>query len=492
MKRAKIRMRDLIVLLPGITGSVLQKDGKDLWSPSLRAIFGVATSWGKNLEEMTLGVDDPGVDDLGDGITASRLVPDAVLLPGLVKIDGYTKLSQMIESCFDVTRGSLRTDENPHPPANYFEFPYDWRRDNTAAARQLKQLIDLRLPQWREYAGQQAEVILIAHSMGGIIARYYLEVLGGLESCKALITLGTPYGGSLKALDFLANGCRKYFVDLSETLATFPSIYQLLPIYRAVNSDDGCMKVGELEIEGVDREMACGALAFHRRIMDRVDARVSNGNKEPYVILPVVGTYQPTMQSAELFQGKLTVSEVLPPDVDELLWHGDGTVPYLSATPHELHKSLRNTLCPESHGSLQRNDVVLDFIYDQLQETQIKRPSFRGGTIGGHERPALSLQVKDLYAADEPVVLHARIFEEGQQLTDMDKFDKEMESVMATFQSVDNPAMTEQGQFARDDNGWRLERAPLLPGIYRVEVWTAKAGPSAPLPLHDLFEVAAA
>ena len=27
---AKLRMRDIVVLLPGITGSVLQKDGKEL------------------------------------------------------------------------------------------------------------------------------------------------------------------------------------------------------------------------------------------------------------------------------------------------------------------------------------------------------------------------------------------------------------------------------------------------------------------------------
>lgn len=35
-----IECKDMIVLLPGISGSVLQKNGKDLWAPSAQAIFG--------------------------------------------------------------------------------------------------------------------------------------------------------------------------------------------------------------------------------------------------------------------------------------------------------------------------------------------------------------------------------------------------------------------------------------------------------------------
>jgi pimeloyl-ACP methyl ester carboxylesterase len=492
MKRVKVRMQDLIVLLPGITGSVLQKDGRDLWSPSLRALFGAAATLGKNLNEMKLQGDDPEIDDLGDGITASRLVPDAVLVPGLVKIDGYTKLSEMIKACFDVKEGALHAVENTPRPANYFEFPYDWRRDNRAAARWLKQLIDARLPRWREYAGAEAGVILIAHSMGGIIARHYLEVLGGREYCKALITLGTPYGGSLKALDFLANGCRKYFVDLSQTMATFTSVYQLLPIYKAVNSGDGCKKVIEVDISGVNREMACEALAFHRRIMDEVDSRSKGGDKEPYLILPVVGTYQPTLQSAELYQGELTVSEALPPDVDRLLWHGDGTVPYLSATPHELGKSLRNNFYAESHGSLQCNDFVLDFIYDQLHDSQIKRPSLRGGPRGARQRTAISLYVDDLYTAGEPIVIRARVLEEGEELSDMSKFRKHMGAIRASLESVDRPGAKMEAELTRAGNEWRLECGVLQAGAYRAEVRTVKAGPLAPSPVHELFQVAAA
>jgi hypothetical protein len=33
----KTKMRDVVILLPGITGSILQKDGSDIWALSGRA-----------------------------------------------------------------------------------------------------------------------------------------------------------------------------------------------------------------------------------------------------------------------------------------------------------------------------------------------------------------------------------------------------------------------------------------------------------------------
>jgi len=202
-------MRDIVVLLPGITGSVLQKDGKDIWAVSGQAAWKTLTSLGSSLQQLMLGDDDPEIDDVGDGVRASRLMPDAHLVPGLVKIDGYSVISRLITSHFEVIRGSV---DNVRP-ANFFEFPYDWRRDNRVAARLLKQFIDQRLALWRAYSGAaDAKVILLAHSMGGLVARYYLEVLEGWRDCRALITFGTPYRGSAHALNYLANGYKKLFL----------------------------------------------------------------------------------------------------------------------------------------------------------------------------------------------------------------------------------------------------------------------------------------
>ena len=140
---AKVRMRDVVVLVPGITGSVLQKDGKDLWAISGQAAWGMLTSLGASLRQLKLAGDDPDMDDLGDGIRATRLMSDVHLVPGLIKVDGYGAIARFITDNFAVVRGSVTDDT----PANFFEFPYDWRRDNRVSVRLLKRLIDQRLPQ---------------------------------------------------------------------------------------------------------------------------------------------------------------------------------------------------------------------------------------------------------------------------------------------------------------------------------------------------------
>ncbi|MBE9070862.1 hypothetical protein IQ260_29945 [Leptolyngbya cf. ectocarpi LEGE 11479] len=250
-------MRDIVVLLPGITGSVLQKNGKDLWALSGQAFWEFSSSLSSSLQDLKLEEDDPELDDLGDGIKATRLVQDAHFVPGLVKIDGYTAVAERLKQEFNLVAGK-----------NYFELPYDWRRDNRVAARQLKRLIQQKLPAWQEAsgAGKTAKVILIAHSMGGLVARHYLEVLEGWQSCRALVTFGTPYRGSVNALNFLVNGYKKLFVDLTDVMRSFTSVYQLLPIYEMVSVDGAYRRIADLTIDTVDSKKAEHALRFHREI----------------------------------------------------------------------------------------------------------------------------------------------------------------------------------------------------------------------------------
>ena len=117
--------------------------------------------------------------------------------------------------------------------------------------------------------------------MGGLVARYYLEVLEGWRDCRALITFGTPYRGSLNALDFLANGYKRLFVDLTEVMRSFPSAHQLLPIYKALRVGDDYVRVAETKgIPGVELARAQDALAFHREIEAKVTEH-RNGRRLP-------------------------------------------------------------------------------------------------------------------------------------------------------------------------------------------------------------------
>src|SRR5258708_33572026 len=126
---ARNKMPDVMVLLPGITGSMLKKNGKVVWGFSATTIGKALFTLGASMEDaLALPHDDPAVDDLGDGVVAEALMPDLHLLPGIWKIDGYTKIADAIKTNFKVTEGQ-----------NFFTFPYDWRRDNRVSARRLAQ-----------------------------------------------------------------------------------------------------------------------------------------------------------------------------------------------------------------------------------------------------------------------------------------------------------------------------------------------------------------
>ncbi len=497
------RLRDLIILLPGITGTVLQKDGREIWGTSRRFFWDAVRTRGELLRQLTLAEDDPSVDALADGITATRLVPDATIVPGLMKIDGYTATSQMIRDRFKIEEGTL----NDRKPANFIEFPYDWRRDNRVAARHLKALVDVRLPQWRKYSGaNNAKVIFVAHSMGGLVARYYLEVLEGWPNCRLLISLGTPYRGSLNALNFLANGYKQLTMEMSEPMRSFTSIYQLLPTYKALQvglayrrltsrcSLTDCAEcqrnepapsgpLEPLEIPGIDMACASDALKFHHEIMNAVERHRNESayRDDGYRIIPVVGTRQPTHQSGELRSGRVTVGGNLPAGFDSLLAEGDGTVPRLSAIPVELSDDYRQSFFAERHGSLQRNETVLAHVRGTIEQAQVVGlKEIRSADVDPQAAtfPALSITLDDLYVEGEPIRIRA-------QMINMPVAGAPRARLQAMGSNLARDV-----EFQPDSDGWIAEVVGLTPDAYRVDVSAPAAGGSAPLPVHDLFEVA--
>ncbi|TBA29347.1 lipase/acyltransferase domain-containing protein [Rhizobium ruizarguesonis] len=469
----------MIVMLPGISGSVLQRGGRDVWAVSGQAAWRALTSGGRSLKDLRLEGGEP------DGIVATRVIADAHIIPGLVKIDGYTSISRMVRSTFEVVGGAATEDH----AANYIEFPYDWRLDNRVNARRLERMVNDRLRRWREYShNPAARVIFVAHSMGGLVARYYLEVLEGWKNCRALITFGTPYRGSLNALDFLANGYKSLFVDFTEAMRSFPSVYQLLPIYEALWNGDRYFRVAEADhLPGIDPVLAADALRFHREIEEKVE----ENRRDPaywdsgYAIMPIVGTRQPTKQSAILKDGKVIVGLAMPSWIDAGLDGGDGTVPRASAIPIELSDSYRNSFVPERHGSLQCNRSVLDDVKGRLEQTQvrdmrkIRGPEDRILTTG---QAALSLDLEDLYLADEPITFRAKL------LDAKNAFGK----VHALIEPVDALVSRQNIDFVEAEDGWAVTLDGLPPGLYRIHVRTAEGGPLAPHPVRDLFEVAGA
>src|SRR5688500_1841963 len=96
-------MRHLVIVLPGIMGSALQKDGKDVWALSGQAVWQYLRSLGGSLEELRIIDDDEKSPDLADGIVATRLIEDLHSIPFLVEHAGYSVIIRRIREYFDVT-----------------------------------------------------------------------------------------------------------------------------------------------------------------------------------------------------------------------------------------------------------------------------------------------------------------------------------------------------------------------------------------------------
>ena len=486
-------IKDIVVILPGITGSVLQKDGEDLWAVSGRSIWDIVKSKGKALDALKVKQDDPEAEDLGDGIKAVRLVEDAQVIPGLFKVDGYTKTTRMITDNFsNVIRGNIYDDPDDKA-ANFYHFPYDWRRDNRASAKILKKLLDKRLKRWREYSGNQnAKVILLAHSMGGLVSRYYIEVLEGWKDCKALFTFGTPYRGSLNAVSFIANGYKKAFIDLTEVMRSMNSVYQLMPRYKALKIDNDFYRIAEspTELSNIDRAKATNALKFHDEIDNAADANIEDQTyQNAFVTRPIVGVMKPTMQSAELVDGVITISEALPTwlsDDRSYPGDGDGTVPQVSATPVQMtpRDALSIDYIAESHGALQNQPDVLLNLLKRIQSVQSASvQDIRGSLpiVARGKRSGLKgigLSIDDLYLINEPISMQA--------VTGDASFNSLLAEI--TCLSHERPVIT--ASFTAEHGTWVMTTDALKTGLYRIKVQTDNTSEDAPNPVHNLFEVA--
>ena len=239
--------------------------------------------------------------------------------------------------------------------------------------------------------------------MGGLVSRYFLECLEGWKDTKALVTFGTPYRGSLNALDGLANGLKKGPLDLSELARQLTALYQLLPVFECYDAGDGkLVRVGETSgIPHVDAAKAAAALAFHREI----EAAVASNQKLPpyqtggYRIYPVVGLAQETNLSARLAGGGVTLLQTYKGQA----LGGDGTVPRFAAIPIELSDNpIAAMYAATQHGSLQNADAVISHLIGLLSGFDLDLGDFKKPKI------QVALEVEDVYFADEPIVVRAR------------------------------------------------------------------------------------
>ncbi len=161
-------------------------------------------------ERLFVGTLGQGVRWVGAPIETRELEPDK---PPVVLLHGLGDSDQIANSNFRFLAQWLRRDGYTVTMA-----PYDDSApllENAAALRRV-------VARARE-ATDQPQVILIAHSFGGLVGRAFLA--SGTDAVAGLVTLGTPHAGARMAYDFIVP-------DLAITDS--PATRELLPEHAAL------------------------------------------------------------------------------------------------------------------------------------------------------------------------------------------------------------------------------------------------------------------
>lgn len=222
LEEAKSERRP-VIFVPGLMGSELWQGSELMW-PRVRYLF-------TNPEMYALPDFRP--------FQVGGIVQEVVIVPNLVKQDQYNLLGDYMEEGLGYERGD-----------DFIEFAYDWRQD----VRQSARLLALRIEDWKV----KPPVTIIAHSLGTLVSRYYIEKLGGADKVERVILLGGPHSGVPFAITSLYSRVEILPFGLMgermrEVIATFPTAYQILPTYDCVYDQNG-QAINLLEDESWLRE----------------------------------------------------------------------------------------------------------------------------------------------------------------------------------------------------------------------------------------------
>lgn len=386
---------DLVVVLPGILGSTLGVRTADtpaaatpIWAPTAGALWRGLTGGPKITDyPMPAGIGDQHPDD---GVEPVALMPDVHAIPGLwTPVKGYDPLLGFLRRL-----GYREPDDGR--PGNLLPVPYDWRLSNRHNGQRLAGIVEPALDRWRSQGGRyaDAQAVFICHSMGGLVARWYIEKCGGAEHTRKLVTLGTPWRGAAAALTQLVNGVRKGIGPFSVNLTTFArslvSTHQLIPEYAAIETGRDYLKTTETHVPELDTARLADAMAFHLDLQAAEAARPA-ANTTTHMI---VGTRQPTLTTVRLTDETALGLNTIGPDND----YGDATVPLTGAVGlgQDMASNLL-TRVADQHGNLHRNQQVLDQIQEILTAQPVRRRADK--TV------ALRVAVPDLVLTTEPLTV---------------------------------------------------------------------------------------
>jgi pimeloyl-ACP methyl ester carboxylesterase len=221
-----------VIVIPGILGSRLRDaaSGEEIWPGSIWSVaLGTKEHLALPFDPATLR---PSAEATADGLFEAALGTDF-----------YGEILRTLERSGGYRRAHAGRTVDP-ARRHYYVFAYDWRQDNVRTAAKLDALIEqIR----RDHGNPALQVDIVAHSMGGLVTRYFLrygaeDVLpalhrddfkvsdAGASKVRTAILLGTPNLGSVNSLHGFIDGAKVGLRRIpTEVLATMPSVFQLFP-----------------------------------------------------------------------------------------------------------------------------------------------------------------------------------------------------------------------------------------------------------------------
>lgn len=367
-----------IIFLPGVAGTFLWSGNVPVWP--------VPPTNGE-LEYILLKEDGRTEKNTGSKITVGDIMRSSTIS----KLDFYGGMIKFLVS------------KNYKEGKDLLTFPYDWRIDNNTQLAELDQKVDdLR----KKNDGKK--VILIAHSMGGLISRAYVNTIGA-SKVDTLITIGTPFYGSPKPYYALTEGydfSAPVDAKLMKWIAqNAPAVYQLLPRVPFITDSKTGQKISlkdsyDISYKGVEKkdgkyiDTSNNIWNFNlglRELADQFHANLGTKDKpkplpsgvKHYVIIgygdaTVSGFGMRDVNTGESFVELLGRHVVLIPIIRD----GDGTVPVWSA---QIDGATRTYYIPylneehsSAHGDLAKNPSVQKLVGDIIDKKPPPSESYPG------------------------------------------------------------------------------------------------------------------
>ncbi len=284
---------------------------------------------------------DPASFAVGQQVEYIETIIPTILIPGIMGswMNGENGVLDPILHTYDNLWQAFQ-QAGYEEGVDLFAFPYEWRNPNTYTAELLKNKIE----EIKADCGCD-KVNIVAHSMGGLVARSYIEGAGYANDVDQLIFLGTPHQGAPSAyltwegaefgnslFDNLKERIfeleafeRSYYVKnkLFNYIRSMESVRELLPVYDyLIDNGSPAMRVyPDSYPENVFLEILNSPSALAKLgSVDITNIVADDGNDTLDTIIVEDGNYLPKWEHGVPVNYYSSQTGLLKSD-------GDGTVP---------------------------------------------------------------------------------------------------------------------------------------------------------------------